>query len=84
MSRLMTTPNTTVPYAYSLSGSNQSPLSRDQNLSPFKVPVTSIPTQTPHLFHLHGKIYLLGAKKGTLSLQRAPLAWGQLHLTTHS
>lgn len=55
MSRLMTTPNMTVSYAHSLPGSNQSPLAMDQNLSPLYVPVTSIPTQTPHLIHLHGK-----------------------------
>lgn len=84
MSRLMTTPNMTVSYAYSLPGSNQSPLATDQNLSPFNVPVTIVPTQTSHLIQLHGKMYLLGAKKGTLSLQTAPLAWERLHLTTRS
>lgn len=63
----MTTPDTSVCYAYSLLGSNQSPLAKDQNLSLFKVPVISIPTQPQYLVHLNGKVYLLGAKKVTLS-----------------
>jgi len=64
----MTTPNMSVCYAYSLPGSNQSPLARDENSSPFKVPVAKNPTQTQLLIQLHGKVYLLGAKTRTLML----------------
>lgn len=81
---LLTTPNESVRYTYSCLAQIRLLLQGTKNQSPFKVPVTSIPTETKHFIHLHGKVYLLGAKKRTLSCWAHPLAWVQLHLKSHS